>query len=288
MGKKITLKESELKNIIQKSVKKNLNENLTANDIDISLMDINILKSIYRDLRLNPHINVFGNILSDIPYIKENIDDIIEPDEVVNKLNRKYNFPANVVAKREAFNKIYIYIITACVGINDKVIEDDMLKMGYFLGYRGKTVNIDEMSFQVLQFEPMSQLQTDETNNIKTKCNFLYHWTPKYNLENILNNGLIPSSKNSIYNYPNRIYLIRGDANITLVKLTGYQIFGTNNSELNDGEYVLLKIKIRELPENIHFFYDSNSELGVYTEDVIPKEYIEVLDFVNFKNKIKH
>ena len=163
MAKKaIHLTENELKQMIYEEVKEAFDKSKNHEIIDISEIDIDILKSAYYDLRLTPTITVYGDILSNLPSINEGVGDILPPDTVVKNLIKKYGLPPQLVLKREAFNKIYIYVITALIGKNDKLIEQDMQKMGYFLGYRQPPQTINGMIYQVLQFEPTSQMQNDE------------------------------------------------------------------------------------------------------------------------------
>ena len=291
MKKKIVkLTEQELHNIIKETVQvilkdKTIKTDFNINSIDISKIDIELLKQAYIDLRLVPSITAYGDILSDKLNIKESFGDIQPPDTIVNRIIQKYNIPPQLVIKREAFNKVYIYIITAIIGENDKIIEDDMKKMGYFLGHKGDVQEIQGMSFQVLQFEPYSQIQNDETFNVKNRYKHLYHWTPEYYLNDILQKGLIPNHQNKMFNYPHRIYLMKGDSNLYEMKNLGQQLCFVNTDQRNNGKYILLKINLCDIDDSVHFYYDSNSEIGVYTEQEIPSNAINVID--NFIFKIK-
>ncbi len=149
----IRLNENELKEIIYEGVKSAFEKSNNRVMIDISDIDIDILRNAYHDLRLTPTITVFGDRLSNIPSINEVVGDVLPPDIVVNSLIKKYRLPSQLVCKIEAYNKIYIYVVTALIGNNDKLIEQDMQKMGYFLGYRQPPQTINGMTFQVLQFE---------------------------------------------------------------------------------------------------------------------------------------
>lgn len=290
MKKIIRLTENEFHEIIKESIQtlikdKIKEENFDINSIDISSIDIEILKQAYVDFRLIPTRTSYDNYLSNFANIKEAEGDIMPPDNVVNEITQKYHLKPQFVVKIEANNKIYIYIITACIGINDELIENDMKKMGYFLGCRGDVQEVYGMIYQVLQFEPYSQMQEDETSNIKKKYDFLYHWTPKYNLNEILKNGLVPNHLNKMFNYPNRIYLIKGDSNLFEMTTLGQHLCKINNDYRNNGEYILLKINLSNIDDNIHFYYDSNSSIGIYTEQSIPSNYINVIDEYSFKTE---
>lgn len=253
-----------------------------VNSIDISKIDIGILKQAYVDLRLVPTRITYDNPLTICSNITETKRDILPPDHVVDLIIQKYHLNQQLVQKMEASNKISIYIINACIGNNDDLIEADMKKMGYYLGVRGDIQNIQGMLFQVLQFEPYSQIQNDETSNIKNKYDCLYHWTPEHCVNNILQKGLIPNHQNQRFNYPDRIYLMKGDTNFSDMMKLGNLLCKINTDSRNNGNYVLLRINMKNIDNNIHFYYDPNSEIGVYTEQTIPFTNIEKIGIYNF------
>lgn len=286
----IRLTESDLYRMIKESVQTILQNNdneddFDINSIDISDIDIEILKQSYIDLRLVPTMTVYGDPLSSIANVYEAIGDIMPPDNVVNTIIQKYHLNRQLVVKREAYNKIYIYIIMSCLGNNEKLIEGDMKKMGYFLGIRGQVQNIQGMLFRTLQFEPYSQMQNDKTTNIKQVYDHLYHWTPKYYLNNILQNGLIPSLQNKMFNYPQRIYLMKGDCDLFQMKDLGQQLCFVNTDQRNNGKYVLLRIDLTNIGDDVHFYYDSNANIGIYTEQAIPSTSIKVVNEFTFQTK---
>ena len=290
--KKYRISEDKLRNIIYESVKEilkegvDVNNDFDVNDIDISQIPIDDLKKGYRDLRLTPTSVSYGDIFSDDLYIKEAIGEILPPDKVANTIINRYNLPSSFVIVIEHYNKIQVYVITAVIGINDKLIETDMQKMGYFLGYKGKITNVNGMKFQVLQFEPSCQMQNDETETIKSKYKTLFHWTPTYFENDIINNGLIPSHKNDIFNHPNRTYLMKGNSSMQSMMKLGFLLCVNNSDTKNNGEYSLLSVDIDNLNISIRFYYDPNSEIGIYTESPIPSDKIKVVNRVNFFNTI--
>jgi len=285
----IKLNKNNLVNIVCKSIRQIINEsNCLKYNIDISKIDIGDLKKAYKDFRLVPTQACFDDVLYRPTTIKEAFGDILQPDDVVNKIINKYGIPSSCVLKREAYNKIYIYVVTAVIGINDKLIENDMSKMGYYLGFKGNIQDVGGMQFQTLQFEPSSQLQDDETENIKSAYNILYHWTPSYSLDGIMQNGLIPSSKNKVFNYPPRTYLMKGDCSDRYILGLGQSLCSSNDNPNNNGEYALLAINIENIDDDIRFYYDSNSEMGIYTEQPIAKDRIKIMNTVQFVKNIKN
>lgn len=255
---------------------------ININSIDISKIDIEILKQSYVDLRFVPTRITYDNPLTIYSNIEESKGDIMSPDNVVTLIKQKYHLNDQLIKKMEASNNIYIYIIYACIGNNDDLIEEEMKKMGYYVGVRSDIQNIQGMLFQILQFEPYSQIQNDETSNIKTQYDYLYHWTPEYYVNDILHNGLIPNHQNNKFNYPNRIYLMKGDTDLYDMLKLGKMLCNINTDSRNNREYVLLKINLKNIDNNIHFYYDPNAEIGVYTEQTISSDNIEIVGSYNF------
>jgi len=288
MGKKqIRLTENELKKIVLESVKRVLYEGSLVDEIDITQIPIEKLRQGYFDYRLVPQSMMYGNVLNEPATITEAVNDILPPDTVVNNIVKKYSIPQNFVFKVEHYHKIYVYVITACIGQNDKLIEEDMNKMGHFLGARGKIVQIENMRFQTLQFEPSSQLQEDITDLVKSKFDILYHWTPSYCVEGIQREGLMPSHKNEAFDYPPRTYLMEGNSSDVQMWGLGQQLCIKNNNPNNNGTYNLIIVDIENLDDSIRFFYDPNSEIGIYTEQTIPNDRIQVGKTVQFVKNLK-
>lgn len=273
------LTRKEIREMIRNSVKdilKEIDSNEDLDLFDLTQYDINDLKQAYRDYRLTPYITVFGDILSDDPCLTENIGDILPPDTVVHKISQKYMLPLSFVTKREAHNQLFIYIIIGKIGVNDKLIAEDMQKMGYFLSITREPKVFNGMVFQMLQFEPYSQKQNDETDNIKRQFDFLYHWTPTYNVNEILLYGLIPNHKNPKFYYPSRIYLMKGNSSDDEMDFLGKKLYQANYTLTHNKKYTLLRIDIEDIDDRIRFYYDTNSPIGVYTEQPIPANRIVV------------
>ena len=288
----INLTEGELRNLIKESVREVLRElvdipSVDTEGIDISQIDDKVLQQAYRDLSLTPTSVSYDDILSSPVPLTETIGDILPPDNVVDNIIKKYNYPSQLIRKKEANHKISIYIVVADVGRNAELIEEDMKKMGYFLGHVDKRMDGSGHEFLVMQFEPSCQLQTDETENIKSQYDTLYHWTPEYCLQGVLTQGLVPSHKNNVFNYPPRTYLMKGDSDDRDMLGLGQMLCLTNKNSKNNGEYVLLAIDIKNLDDKVRFYYDPNSAIGIYTEQVIPSDKIRQINKQMFPTQLK-
>ena len=282
MNQKNTEQRKEIEKIVKEVV-----EEITRgfDDFDIRNIPISILRSAYRDLRLTPTSVFYGDVFSDL-LVKEAYGDIFEPDEAIKKILNRYALPIELARKKEHFHKIYIYIIIAKVGKNIELIEHDMLKLGYFLSHKEKPMEIQNMVFQKLQFEPMSQIQKDVTEEISENNDFLYHWTPSYNAAMIKEKGLIPSSKNYKFTYPPRTYLIVYDGNDSTLYGLGQNLCTFNENPNNNGLYSLLKVDLKKIGNDVRLYYDPNSIVGVYTEQRIPKDAIDFVTNFQFVKKL--
>ena len=271
----ITLTETELKELIKESIREVFGKPdgddlcIEKYGIDISNVGINVLRDAYKDLRLHKIPASFDRLTFPIA-IKEAYGDILQPDEVVKRIVRKYGYSTDLVKKVEMYHQVAVYVVVAKMGENVELIKEDMERMGYFLGFIGKPVTIEGMEFVELKFEPYCQMRDDRTDAIKSNNKFLYHWTPAYNLESVRANGLVPSHKNQYFNYPPRIYLIEESFSEGEIIGLGQSLCLSNKDSRNEGAYVLLAIDTTKLGESIRLFYDPNSVVGVYTEQAIP------------------
>lgn len=239
------------------------------------------LKYFYiRDYKKTPNLSNFGKK----PTITEGFNDILPIEDAIEKIRYKYSIPEDSFISREGFNGIRMYIIIADIGENVISLEDDMRKMGYFVCSK-REMDINGDLFQLIQFEPLKSIMDNKTDYIKKYYKVLYHWTPAYNVENIMIQGLTPQNQNDYFSYPPRIYLTtESDLDIygALYKL-GQELCLMNNNPKNDGYYCLLEVELDNL--NIDLFFDPNSPIGVYTEDRIPKENIKILGKTQFSLK---
>lgn len=284
----VRLTESELKQIIHESIEKVLaDKSRLVHDIDIKKIPIEILRQAYVDYRLLPNSVYYGNKFHEPAAIKEAIGDIIPPDDLLKEIYRKYSLPQGFARKEEHFHRIYVYIIVALVGKNVELIKDDMERAGYFLSVMGDVTEVEGMSFQLMQFEPTSQLQEDITDLVKSRYDVLYHWTPSYCVDGIMQDGLIPSNRSSIFKYSPRTYLMEGDSTDEQMIYLGRLLCARNASQENNGEYALLAVNLEGLDESIRFYYDPNSEIGVYTEQTIPSDKIELQDIIQLRMPIE-
>lgn len=117
--------------------------------------------------------------------------------------------------------------------------------------------------WKTLIFEPKEQKDIKK----KLKDKYLYHVSPIQNKENIIKNGLIPMSKNNIFNYDNRIYCFK---DIGYNKIKEYTKELNKYSKYKSSIYTIYTIDYKNTDNK---FYDDLSDIqnvSVYTKTIIP------------------
>lgn len=165
--------------------------------------------------------------------------------------------------------RIIIQILNYAENIQDVI--KGMNLCGYFLAMPKYFDGFKEGEKLTLTFEARNSL--DIRKEIESD-EVLYHITPKYNLEKILRFGFTPKTKNGLFNYPHRVYFLRGNLDPEEIINLGQELCYNNNSYGNDGKYVLFQIDISKIPQNVTFFYDPDYKNGVYTMSNIPPDVI--------------
>ena len=215
------------------------------------------------------HLATFNNPLSYL--MKEQINESLirtyPLDATVKYIKNYFGLKDNMVepVSIESGNYIFVYM----PNFNDNL--EQMLKAMQFCGYYlafPKKENVEQNKWVELQFEPIHDI--DNSKQIREEEKIVYHLTPSYNEGKIKNYGFIPKSKNNKFNYPDRIYLIRGSATNREIYTIGEQLNKINSSDRNTGEYILYTIDLSKLPEHIKLFIDPNYDYGIYTTDNIP------------------
>lgn len=236
----------------------------------------------YKDIRLTLSLEIANKTLENKEEYPVGVK--LPPDNIVATICEKHNLPSDTIMKLTMCNDIPVYAIIVLPDINDKEIIADMEKMGYFVSCGSPLKRINGVKYKVIKFEPKTELQDDKTEEIKLKYKMLFHWCLLNNLDRIMKDGLLPKHNNRKFNYPNRIYLMKGGIDRKKMKSLGKFLY-RNNNFMNNGNYVLLKVDIRNVSEEVRFYYDPCTDIGIYTEQPIPKEYITIVEKCNFSKR---
>lgn len=220
--------------------------------------------------------------------------------EVFNRLKNyyhiydKYQFevlsPNNVsivnVLKIPKYYEGVGIITLANVKKNVDIIIKEFAMSGYKMVREKIKTDNNNREWITLVFNPIKQEPL--STQIRRHCRYVYHSTPVDKYELIEEKGYItPQNAKRVYDYPEpRIYLYTSnpedDDYINMMKNT------TTNRQRKDrnfdGDYYLLEISTRKLPDDMQLFYDpnANNEHFVFVTLPIPITAIKEKEVVNF------
>ena len=199
--------------------------------------------------------------------IYERKGEILAFDDFAKEIIGKYKFVENQFIKQEYNNGIGLYIAIYKDDSIAEALDIDMRKNGFFISkseVKGKSVK--------LFFEPMEQAKI---NDVVFSRNFIYHYTPFDRVDNILKNGLVPMGGNNpvnpVYKFPPRVYFTLFENNGLANSLRNTLI---ENGIITDPHYILLKIDLRDLKNDIDFYFDAYCTNCVFTPNLILPMYI--------------
>ena len=134
--------------------------------------------------------------------------------------------------------------------------------------------------FQQIEFEKNVQ---EEITEVLSSYHYIYHLTPSVYVNKIMKNGLVPKSKNKLFNYNPRIYFLLDKTVINIQDVANMlytiQLQDEDNIEAvkkYKNEYTLLKCKTSDLIGKVKFYLDKNLPNAVYTTENIPPQFIEI------------
>lgn len=270
---------------IRKIIIEVLNEEIKKYDklnngfvFDLSKIPKEELEKQYVDFSKQFSFRSYANPLSkDVNgYLFESFGDVLPSDAVVKALMMEYKLKEWQFKCIEYCNKVSIYILIPDIGDNVNKITADMDRMGYFLGQDF----INGNGWRQVNYEPKEQ--EDNTEEIKEKFKVLLHLTPYYNVDSIMRFGLIPKNANLMYNYPQRVYMLTQNVTEDDFWNLGNGLSTANMDSRNTGIYILLKITLKKVPDDVKFFYDPNMPNAVYTTKGIPSECVEIYQKYRF------
>lgn len=191
------------------------------------------------------------------------------PDEYIKKLSKNGNDEQ-------------ILIWFPHVGTNVKEMKRAMNLCGYYLG-RPKDEDLKPNQYQWLQFEKIKQ--EDITKQLRKEEEFLYHITPKYNVHKIKNIGFSPRCRHEQFNYPDRVYFLRGSAPDDVIKSLIKDLYKNNHSKGKvHGGYVIMTIDLDKVPDRVVFHDDANASYAVFTRDNISYDVITDIKDIDIKD----
>lgn len=202
-------------------------------------------------------------------------------EKTIDFVKSYFNFnekQIQVVPVANGEKNIIIYL--PVIGNNIDQVTKAMNLCGYFLSHKVfKVLPLGKVA--TLQFEARNQ--KDISKELRNEEKTLLHITPKYNVNKIKNIGFSPRHRNELFNFPERIYFLRGTVLKDAIMDIGDQLNYSNTSPGNNGEYALFTIDLAKVSEDVKWFVDPNYPHGVYTtQNISPNTIInyETIKFV--------
>jgi len=287
MAKKIIITESQLKKAVTDSVNKILREEKLIKNFNFVFA------------------RRFGDVIGDIfdgrideglikSYPADKVENIVRRHLGLDNDNRKEYLFRSI---GENGGDVFSFLLptkSQYRGAMETNIERAMNACGYYLansfldkytiselkgGTREKQEN--PIEFKILQYEK----NFDDIVNVK-QWSYIYHITSKRHLENIRKIGLMPKSTNNAFNYPERVYFMKGSVQRSEAKKLADMLkyVKENNPNFNpllknNNDYVLLQIDTSNLNDNMIFYNGQDFSSEIFTYSNIPPSAIKLVDF---------
>lgn len=277
---KYTLTENDIKRIVKETIQEYV-ENSRREVFDLSKITPEMAAKQFVDYATMEPV---GFTTLNYDKVEEEANSSRPLSEVKADMMAKYQWDPWQFTINRLANNIEVALLIPNFGQNISTVISDMNKNGYFKGYE-RDVPICGLPYKELRFEPLYQ---ESERNTVLNLGMIFHSTHKDNIPNILQNGLIPDSKNPKFSYPKRVYFSKFVSDIRHICDITKQLADVNNTNVLD--YCIITIDTKKIPENVDFYLDPIYENGIFTNDIIPPECImnvktfkEVANFCGYK-----
>lgn len=277
---KYILTENEIKRIVKESIQEYI-EKFRKEVFDLSKITPEMAEKQFVDYATMEPV---GFTVLNYNKIEEDVNYSRQLSEVRADMMAKYQWDPWQFVVTQISNNIEIALLIPDYNQNIPTIISDMNKNGYFKGYE-RSVLINNLPYKELRFEPLYQ---ESERNTVINMGMIFHSTYKNNIPNILQNGLIPDSKNPKFTYSKRVYFSKFTSDIR--KICDFTVQLANVNHKNVLDYCIITIDTKKIPDNVDFYFDPIYENGIFTNDIIPTECImsvktfkEVANFCGYK-----
>ena len=277
---KYNLTENEIKRIVKESIQEYI-EKFRKEVFDLSKITPEMAEKQFVDYATMEPV---GFTVLNYNKIEEDVNYSRPLSEVRADMMAKYQWDPWQFVVTQISNNIEIALLIPDYNQNIPTIISDMNKNGYFKGYE-RSVLINNLPYKELRFEPLYQ---ESERNTVINMGMIFHSIYKNNIPNILQNGLIPDSKDPKFTYPKRVYFSKFTSDIRKICDITVQLANVNHKNVLD--YCIITIDTKKIPDNVDFYFDPIYENGIFTNDIIPTECImsiktfkEVANFCGYK-----
>ena len=286
--------------IIKLDDKNNLKNLIVENERDLNFIDEGLIKTIpTRKL-----IDLFKN------FVKNNLDERLydlKLSDVQDDTNDNRRLTDIILQsdEKQTISPFVSFYIPIYSNAKKKIIDDltDYLYVSGYNLYSIDTVDQENVKqpFYDVKIEILSMTFEAKFTEYTVELNdFLYHVVPERYIEKVRKNGLVPSSKSDMFNYPDRVYLFNC---YSIEDIMRYGVLKSNkmisSKYVKDGGFFILKISKDEIQKSRMFkdgklkfyvdpaFTDENNEnsIAIFTYENIPLKCIcNEMIFVEVKN----
>lgn len=271
--------ENRIKYIVNETVLKTINEALFIHEFN--RIPIKELKRQYCDYFFYRNgVNSYDELINKAS-VNEDKGYSVPLNKVRSEIISKYNLREWQFKIIKGKNEVEIAVIIPKFGDNEYYIEKEMDEYGYFKSFQ-KVFEKEDMLWCYMRFEPT--YQEDVTENVK-EIGSLIHITPTSNVQSIKANGFVPKSENDVYNYPERVYFLKGNLNRDrLIKIAkGFRQYKEQFEK--QSLYTFITIDTTKITEDVRFFADPNMTDAVYTYSTVPSSTIISEENVDLNNE---
>lgn len=292
MGKILTLRESDIHKIVKDvltELRHTVSERNTSFKATLNIEKIFNLKEIpeeelkkaYNDFYLVGSVSTFGGPFEvrEGEIISEAATYTMSVEDTKRTIQQKFNLRDWQIHSQKGANKVELILLIPGTERNIDALKKSMAACGWSYAAYGEA-KINGVTWAGLSFDPV--FQYDASSEIRQYPN-LYHWTPEYHYNTIRKEGLKPRNENSMFHYPNRLHLIKGNTPITAIIDIGKQLFNSNKNPENNGDYVLFAIPVNKIPTETEIYLDPRFEYGCYTKNSISPDILKVIYRYDFK-----
>ena len=252
---------------LESSLNESIYSDNSCNDIIFDLSNVSNEEIInqYTNFKFvgNPFIG-FGSLLMENnngEYVSKNKNITVDIDTVQKDISFIFGLKLWQFKVQKQCNDVVCAFIIPNIDDNAKLLIKSMEQLGWFNSICSR-FHICNKEFVNMKFEPLYEL--DITKEIHNDMNVIYHVSPSVNFNEIKKNGFIPLCNNNIFDYPNRVYFIKGIVDEDTLINVAYELYKHIENQ-NLVKYNIYTLDVSKIPLYITFQNDPNIENGIFT-----------------------
>ena len=173
-----------------------------------------------------------------------------------------------------------MFVIVPDSNINVRILDDKMNECGYVNVRKQLRFDSEQRRWWFSIYNPNPKFMDDIRDNLDR--NRLFHYTPEFNRDSIIDSGLIPSNGGRTYLYPDKRVFFEVTSmsnpykfNIEYLKMMhGISEKTHKNEYMFSGYFDCFELDISKLPDNVKIYWDPNHRDGVYINCHIEPEWL--------------